>query len=53
MDGKEMIELKSTYSGGYIEDSDGAWENFKILAEGKKIGFAAVKSFSDETALKV
>lgn len=48
-----MIELKSTYSGGDIEDSDGAWENFKIFAGGKKIGFAAVKSWSDGTALKV
>ena len=51
MDGNEMIELKSTYSGGDIEDSDGALENFKIFAGGKKVGFASVKSWSDGTAL--
>lgn len=46
-----MIELKNTYSGGDIEDSDGAWENFEIHAYGKKVGFCAVKLWDDGTEM--
>ena len=46
-----MLELKSIYSGGDIEDSEGAWENFEIVVDGEKVGFAAVKMWNDGSAL--
>lgn len=46
-----MIELKSTYIGGDMSDSDGAWECFDIEAQGKKIGECTVKTWDDGSAL--
>lgn len=46
-----MIELKSTYSGGDIEDSDGAWECFEIFADGQTVGEVTVKTWDDGSAL--
>jgi RimJ/RimL family protein N-acetyltransferase len=44
-------ECISIYSGGDIEDSEGAWENFEIVVDGEKVGFAAVKMWDDGSAL--
>ena len=46
-----MIELKSICSGGDIEDSDGAWENFEIMADGEAVGEVTVKTWDDGSAL--
>jgi len=46
-----MVELKSIYSGGDIEDSDGAWENFEIYADDKCVGEVTVKTWDDGSAL--
>lgn len=51
LEGTDMIELKSTYSGGDMSDSDGAWECFDIEAQGKKVGECTVKFWDDGSAL--
>jgi len=46
-----MIELELIRNGGNIEDSEGAWENFRIMNDGVKVGFMMVQSWDDGSAL--
>lgn len=46
-----MIELFETYSGGDVEDTDGAYAGYDIQANGEKIGEICVKFWDDGSAL--
>lgn len=46
-----MIELKHTYSGGDIEDTEGAYDGFKIIVDGEVVGSTTVHTWADGSAL--
>ena len=46
-----MIELELIHNGGDIEDSEGAWENFRIVNNGVEVGSMMVQSWNDGSAL--
>ena len=46
-----VVELKSVYSGGDIDDTDGAYDCMYIMVDGKKVGDVTVKFWSDDSSL--
>jgi ribosomal protein S18 acetylase RimI-like enzyme len=45
------IKLSSIANGGDIEDSEGAWESFRIERDGEFVGSVTVKTWDDGSSL--